>query len=259
MPEFDFGKNWEEYSNNALDETSLKEAENSLAELLGPDGLSGKSFLDVGSGSGIFSIAAARNGSTKIIGLDVNPKCIEVAVKNAQVYLKGSTKPEFVLLSVLNNDGINELGKFSIVYAWGSLQFTGAMYKAIENTAGCVEDGGTFVLAVYNKHFTSPIWKIIKKIYNISPELIKRFMVYFFSVLIYIAKYIVTGSNPLKQRRGMNFFYNVIDWLGGYPYEYASVDEIKTFVGKLGFETVKMIPPDVPTGCNEFILKKNTV
>ncbi len=54
----------------------------------------------------------------------------------------------------------------------------------------------------------------------------------------------------------MDFFYDVVDWIGGYPYEYASISEIDDMLTNLGFKCTKMIPAKLPTGCNEFIFKK---
>ena len=78
-------------------------------------------------------------------------------------------------------------------------------------------------------------------------------MIVLFYPVIWLAKLIVTGKNPLNQERGMDFFYDIIDWLGGYPYEYASRKEIQTFLNQLGFKNIRTIPAQVPTGCNEFI------
>jgi len=256
MAVFDFGKNWEDFSLNALDQSSLKEAEESLESLLGREGLRGKSFLDIGSGTGIFSIAAAKMDASKIVGFDINQKCIEIAVKNSEVFALGSVTPEFRRISILESDSIAALGKYDVVYAWGSLHHTGAMFKAIENASGCVANGGTFVLAIYNKHVTSPIWKKIKRFYNQSPGVVRRLMVYLFILVIFTAKLLFTRRNPFKQRRGMNFYYDVIDWIGGYPYEYASADEIVKFLNCLNFKNVKVTTPDVPTGCNEFVFVK---
>jgi len=136
MPSFDFGKNWEEFSQSALDETSLREAEESLALLLGRESLRGKTFLDIGAGTGIFSIAAARAGASKVVGVDINRKCIDVAVKNAEMFSSGNVLPEFRQISILDKERIATLGKYDVVYAWGSLHHTGDMLKAIENAGG---------------------------------------------------------------------------------------------------------------------------
>ena len=81
-------------------------------------------------------------------------------------------------------------------------------------------------------------------------------LVYFFTPLIYIAKYLVTGRNPLEKERGMDFFIDVIDWLGGYPYEYATSDEIIHYIKKRGFEILKIKKGKTPIACNEFLFQK---
>lgn len=253
---FDFGKNWEEYSLNAADATALADAEISLRSLLDADSLRGKSFLDLGSGSGLFSIAAARLGAGPVLGMDVNPKCIDVAEANTKRFLGDAAPPEFREGSVLDAAAMEKTDRFGIVYAWGSLHHTGRMYDAIRNAAGRVAEGGTFALAIYNRNVTSPVWKGIKWTYNAAPGILRALMVYFFAGVIYAAKFAVTRRNPMEKQRGMKFFYDVVDWVGGYPYEYASRDEIERFVEGLGFRTKKFVPAEVPTGCNEFVFEK---
>ena len=51
----------------------------------------------------------------------------------------------------------------------------------------------------------------------------------------------------------MSFYYDVIDWIGGYPYEYASRSQVKKIIEAKGFELVKVTKPPAPTGCNEFV------
>jgi 2-polyprenyl-6-hydroxyphenyl methylase/3-demethylubiquinone-9 3-methyltransferase len=55
----------------------------------------------------------------------------------------------------------------------------------------------------------------------------------------------------------MDFGYDVVDWIGGYPYEYASIDEITGFVTRLGFIDERVIPAQVGTGCNEFVFRRH--
>lgn len=252
---FEFGKNWERFSLNAMSEETLDDAAASVRELLGGDRLKGAAFVDVGCGSGLFSIAAARLGAARVMGLDVDPKCIEVAKANAARF--GFEKQtEFKEISILDRPAAEPLGTFDVVYAWGSLHHTGDMRTAISNAAALVGPGGAFALAIYNRHSTSRAWERIKKTYNHSPGLVRAIMIYAFCGIIYAAKLAVTRRNPLEQQRGMNFFYNVVDWVGGWPYEYASIAELCAMVEPLGFETVKTVPAQVPTGCNEFVFRR---
>jgi 2-polyprenyl-3-methyl-5-hydroxy-6-metoxy-1,4-benzoquinol methylase len=249
---FDFGSNWEEFSKRRIDRQRLEVACESLQSLLEKKSLTGKSFLDVGCGSGLFSIAAHELGATKVVGIDINPRCVEISQANRDRLAPGS-QIEFHVASALKTDELQNFGAIDLVFAWGSLHHTGSMWNAVRNISRCVAPGGLMILAIYNKHITSPGWKGIKWIYNQEPKIVQRFMVLFLAAIIYIAKFLVTRSNPLKKDRGMDFWFDVIDWVGGYPYEYAAADEVNQSICDQGFFLQRYIPAQVPTGCNEFV------
>ena len=81
-------------------------------------------------------------------------------------------------------------------------------------------------------------------------------MIYFFAGVIYVAKLLVMRSNPLKKERGMDFWFDVIDWIGGYPYEYAAPTEVTRSICNRGFVLQRYVPAQVPTGCNEFVFRR---
>lgn len=254
---FDFGENWDHFSRDVLDEGRLAAAMASLEALLGPGRLSGARVCDVGSGSGLFAIAAARLGAARVLGFDVNPRAVEVGRRNlAALVPEAAERVAFVQGSALDAGFTGSLGRFDVVYAWGSLHHTGAMWPAIGNAAGLVERDGTLVLALYNRHWTSPVWTAVKVLYNLCPKPLRVVPNAVFGALIYLAVYAATGSSPLKKERGMDFRYDVIDWLGGYPYEYAGIDEVKARVEAMGFRMERALPPRVPTGCNEFVFRR---
>ena len=252
---FDFGSNWAEFSKRRVDRERLKIACDSLQSLMEKESLAGKSFLDVGCGSGLFSIAAHRLGAANVLGIDVNPRCIEISEANRDL-LAPDSRIEFHIASALEPEQLQRFGRFDLVYAWGSLHHTGSMWDAIGNVSRSVGPDGILILAIYNKHITSPVWKAIKWIYNEVPLLAQRFMILIFAGVIYIAKLLVTRTNPLKKDRGMDFWFDVIDWIGGYPYEYATTSEVETFMTRSGFQLWRFVPASVPTGCNEFVFKK---
>jgi len=252
---FDFGANWEEFSKRRVDQQRLGVACESLRSLLENESLVGKSFLDVGCGSGLFSIAAHRLGATRVVGLDLNLRCIETAQSNRNL-LAPDSPIEFHVASALEPEQLQHFGSFDLVYAWGSLHHTGSMWNAIGNVSRCVGPEGILILAIYNKHVTSPVWKGIKWLYNQVPRLVQRLMVIVLAGVIYIAKFLVTRTNPLKKERGMDFWFDVIDWVGGYPYEYATPRQVEAFVTSASFQLRRSVPAEVPTGCNEFVFNK---
>jgi len=249
---FNFGKNWTNYS-KTVEYKDLEVMKKSLTDLVGLENIKDKTFLDIGCGSGLFSIAAKELGAKKVVGIDVLSDSIKSSEENKKRF--DVQDINFKKISILDNK-VKTLEKFDTVYAWGSLHHTGNMRQAIENAAYCVKNNGLLVLAIYNKHWTSPIWKKIKYFYNISPKLIKPVMIFVFYYIILTTKFLATKKNPFQKRRGMNFYYDVIDWIGGYPYEYTSRDEVVDFVNKFGFKLIKFNKASVPTGCNEFVFKK---
>ncbi len=248
---FKFGENWASFSRQ-LDEDRINTARQSLISLFGENELKGKSFLDIGCGSGLFSIAAAQLGAV-VTGIDVDPVSVQTSQENSRKWLPDSPSENFQKGSVLDDEKIKTLGRFDIVYSWGVLHHTGSMKRALQNAAHCVKSGGLLMVAIYNQHWSSPLWKWVKWLYNHLGSWGQKVLVWMFTPVIFMAKWLVTFKNPFKMGRGMDFLHNVIDWVGGYPYEYSSVMEMTDTLQKLGFEVLLVRPATVPTGCNEFV------
>ena len=71
---FTFGDNWSRFL-SVLDERRIDEAVVSLKEKLEVDTLVGKTFLDIGSGSGLFSLAARKLGA-RVHSFDFDPQSV---------------------------------------------------------------------------------------------------------------------------------------------------------------------------------------
>jgi 2-polyprenyl-6-hydroxyphenyl methylase/3-demethylubiquinone-9 3-methyltransferase len=260
--QFDFGKNWIEFSKKTLSKEQVEQSRLDFKTLFAGIELKEKFFLDIGFGQG-FSLLLAEESDAIIFGNDINPKCREALGATAVFFDTNIENIPIVIGSILDDKTIENIVKkipgdtlFDIVHSWGVLHHTGNMEKAIRRAASMVKEDGYFVVAIYNKHFTSIVWRLIKWTYCKSPGFLQKLFIGIFYPLIWVAKLAVTGKNPVKQQRGMSFFYNVVDWVGGYPYEYASIKEMIILLDSLGFDCIKYVLPQVSTGCNEFVFKK---
>lgn len=234
---FTFGGNWRSFLSH-IDDERVAEAKSSLTSFLETPSLEGKTFLDIGCGSGIFSLAARELGAA-VTSLDVDPECVAccTTLRERSGPGEGWTVREG---SILDPDLVASLGTFDIVYSWGVLHHTGDMWEAVRNAASLVASSGHLYLALYNKKNGfrgSDYWTRMKRLYNAQPRLGKRAM-----EALYLSRYCI-GSlarlrNPLRRmrehtrHRGMSFLVDVRDWLGGYPYECATVEEVRGFVSK---------------------------
>src|SRR5438270_12041867 len=72
---FEFGKNWEGLLSQ-IDETKIRSAEAAIRSMLGLSSLEGKTFVDVGSGSGLSSLAALRIGADSVCSFDYDPRSV---------------------------------------------------------------------------------------------------------------------------------------------------------------------------------------
>ena len=258
---FDFGENWSDFSTHALTAERVAQARRDFALLLGEIPLTGRTFLDIGFGQALSLLTATSLGG-KVHGCDINPKCAQVLARNLRHFPDVTAVPPVTVGSILDEAVLAELHQasggrgFDIVHSWGVLHHTGDMDRALRHAAQLVAPGGHLVLALYNRHWSSGAWRAIKWSYVHSPRWLRRALIGLFYPVIYVAKWLVTRTNPKKQERGMDFYYDVVDWVGGYPYEYASRDEVEAELTRRGFTLVRFLSARVPTGCNEFIFQR---
>ncbi len=241
---FEFGLNWTAFL-STLDEQRIRTAEATLQEMLSISSLDGRSFLDVGCGSGLFSLAAMRLGATRVHSFDYDRQSVQCTQE-----LRRRFFPDAAFWSVENGDVLDEayiksLGSFDVVYAWGVLHHTGDMWKALEHVAAAVADEGKLFLAIYYDAGRScRVWSHVKKTYCELPAFLKPPYLLAFAVLIEAwtgLKDILQGKPPwdhwvkYQRSRGMSRWHDIKDWVGGYPYQFAKVDDLFDFCRKLGF------------------------
>jgi 2-polyprenyl-6-hydroxyphenyl methylase/3-demethylubiquinone-9 3-methyltransferase len=261
---FEFGKNWAWFLEK-LNDDRIADAEKSLSDMLATDTLAGKSFLDIGSGSGLFSLAARRLGA-KVHSFDYDPNSVGCTQELRHRYYPDDEQWTVEQGSALDAGYIESLGKFDVVYSWGVLHHTGNMWTALANAAMPVSTSGQLFIAIYNDQGTSSVrWTKMKRLYNRLPKNL-RFLVVWPSFLVLNWRSLVKDTlrlQPLKSirqyergARGMSFWQDVVDWVGGYPFEVATPEEIFDFYRQRGFDLIRLRAVGGSLGCNEFVFQK---
>ena len=262
---FEFGKNWRKFL-ETLDDDRIAEAERSLNQML-ETSLEGKRFLDVGSGSGLFSLAARRLGAT-VHSFDYDPESAACTRQLKQRYYADDPRWTVREASVLDEEYVGSLGPFDVVYAWGVLHQTGDMWRGLKNVAAAVAPGGLLFIAIYNDQGgASRRWRFVKRIYNRSPRVIQ------WGLVVIVGAYFETAAmlsrlarleNPLpmrdwaekKKTRGMSVWHDLVDWVGGYPHEVATPDAIFDFYRERGFTLRRLKTVGYGHGCNQYVLQR---
>lgn len=238
---FAFGKNWAEYAEK-IGEADIKEAVDGLSRLLGNERLDGKRFLDIGCGSGIHSLAALLLGAAEVVALDIDPD--SVATTRAFLdrhFPEGNFKVE--QRSVFDLE-LKELGRFEVVYSWGVLHHTGDLHRALQSAAFLVADSGILVFALYRKTWMCWLWKVEKRWYAHNLPKVQSLARSIY-ILAFRIGLLLTGRNfdkyvqQYQMNRGMDFYHDVHDWMGGWPYESISPERVRRLMHGLGFYEIR--------------------
>jgi SAM-dependent methyltransferase len=268
---FGFGKNWAEYAEK-IGEAEIKEAVDGLSRLLGEERLDGKRFLDIGCGSGVHSLAALLSGAAEVVALDIDPDSVTTtrAVLDRH-FPDGNFKVEQRSVFELEP---TELGKFEVVYSWGVLHHTGDMYRAVRSAASLVAHSGIFIFALYRKTWLCRLWKMEKHWYaHTSPEAQSRARSVY--MLAFKTGFLLTGRNfnhyvqQYHGKRGMDFYHDVHDWMGGWPYESISAEKVRQLMHGLGFSEARSFvgrgrllgrySSIFGSGCDEYVYRREGV
>jgi 2-polyprenyl-3-methyl-5-hydroxy-6-metoxy-1,4-benzoquinol methylase len=264
---FEFGGNWANFL-SVLDEDRINAAVRGLQRMLQVERLDGLRFLDIGSGSGLSSLAAKRLGA-RVYSFDYDPQSVACTNELRRRYFPDTSDWNVERGSALDAEYLRQLGTFDIVYSWGVLHHTGEMWRALENAVIPVAPGGRLFLAIYNDTGSqSRRWEWIKRTYNRLPSAARKP----FAVAVTIpaetkalasailrgrpGDYVKSWTN-YRRRRGMNKWHDIVDWVGGYPYEFATPDQIFDFYSARGFALTKMKCGGVGLGCNEFVFERH--
>jgi len=260
---FEFGKNWTHFL-STVDEAQIREAELSLKQTLQVQNLTGKSFLDVGSGSGLFSLAAKRLGA-RVHSFDYDPSSVACTRTLKERFFSGDDRWTVEHGSALDEDYVRSLGQFDVVYSWGVLHHTGNMYRALEMVALAVAPRGQLLVSIYNDQgVISDRWKALKKAYVKFPKPGKLAIALLTMGIVWL-KYIpsdILHLKPLRtvnawrsyyKQRGMSPWHDVVDWAGGYPFEVAKPENIFEFYRARNLRLQHLKTCGGGKGCNEYV------
>lgn len=233
--------------------------------MLNRESLTGVRFLDIGSGSGLFSLAARRLGAT-VHSFDFDPDSVNCTRALKTRFVGVDTGWAIERGSVLDADYMSGLGQFDVVYAWGVLHHTGDMWRAIANAAARVVSGGQLFVALYNDQgFASRMWFGVKWLYNVLPPRLRFLVLWpaatrlwaptFFRDVLRHGDCLHTWQNYVRER-GMSPWINVVDWVGGFPFEVARPEDVTRFMTRLGFRLDEDRLCGRGHGCNEFVFTR---
>jgi SAM-dependent methyltransferase len=261
---FAFGENWMRFL-RSVDETRIKAAEDSLKTYLGD--LNGKTFLDIGSGSGLFSLAARRLGA-RVRSFDFDSAAVACTKELKRIYMPADSSWVIESGDVIDRAFLQNLGQFDVVYSWGVLHHTGKMWEAIGNAITLVKPGGLFLIAIYNDQGgASRRWRWIKRTYNKSGTLVRPILVLAVWTYFDAKRSLVQlrdrqdpfkrKTGDLTEREGMLPRTDLIDWVGGWPFEVATPDAVFDFCHARSF-SLERLKTDKGHGCNQFLFKRCT-
>ena len=256
---FAFGENWWKFL-QVVNEERIALAIRSVQRLTGRSRLDGLRFLDIGSGSGLFSLAAHRLGAN-VTSFDVDADSVACTKEMKRRYAAADSQWRIETGSVLDEAFVASLGTFDVVYSWGVLHHTGSMWNAIENASRLLADNGMFCIALYNhQRRMTPYWTWIKRTYQrvpvplrplyagcaMAPWEIPRF------VLRPVRSFYYWKDYAKVSQRGMNRWRDIVDWVGGYPFETATPQQVVEFCSARGLLLYALTTVGSGLGCNQF-------
>lgn len=261
---FTFGKNWRSFL-SVINERRIHEAERALLASLDHENMVGLRVLDIGSGSGLSSLAMRRLGA-RVVSFDYDTDSVACTTELRHRFDGGSSEWQVLQGSVLDPQFMAGLGEFDLVYAWGVLHHTGAMWSAIDLAQQRVAPGGVLLIALYNDQgLRSRAWLHIKRFYcsgSIGRTLISTAFFPVFALYAFtqdLRHLQIPGSHirNYAHRRGMSIVHDWRDWLGGYPFEVAKPADVVMRLSAAGF-SLRGQTLTKGWGCNEFVLSKHT-
>jgi 2-polyprenyl-6-hydroxyphenyl methylase/3-demethylubiquinone-9 3-methyltransferase len=224
-------------------------------------------FLDIGSGSGLSSLAARRLGA-RVVSFDYDPKSVECTTALREQFFPHDPDWRVEQGSILDRGYLEKLGRFDIVYSWGVLHHTGAMADAVDNASQLVLPPGMLILALYRKTPLCSFWALEKRWYCRASLRAQAFARGLYVGLMRLGFALLrrdfrTYITDYRSKRGMDYIHDVHDWLGGFPYESISPEDVAKTMAALGFEPVRSQVRRASfglfgSGCDEYVYRRGS-
>ena len=261
---FTFGENWKDFL-RTVNESRIAESVAALQQMLGLTTLEGMRFIDIGSGSGLSSLAALRLGAD-VTSFDYDPSSVGCTLEMRERYATDNPRWRIMHGSALDPDFLATLGTYDIVYSWGVLHHTGQMWNAINNVLPMVRVNGFLFLALYNDQGVwSKRWTKIKRVYcsgTVGKLAVSSVFVPYWAFRCALSD-VVRGHAPwytyatYGRNRGMSLWHDWHDWLGGYPFEAAKPEAIILPLLKRGLTLTNLNTQYGSVGCVEYVFRRN--
>ena len=200
------------------------------------DEVRGKSVLDAGCGTGIFSIIFANKGAGQVTGIDISEGSLQTA--RSLKDKAGLTNTRFQIEDMLQLPFADE--SFDIVWAWGTVHHTTDPVRAIQELIRVLKKGGFILLAVYTRTRLTFVHEIIRKTLIRTPKrlwtFLSKVMAFFLAPVVFLFK------KREKSRKGEKLEELILDWYFVPIRFYYKPEEIKELLENQGFTIEKYLP-----------------
>jgi SAM-dependent methyltransferase len=196
-----------------------------------------------------------------VVSFDYDPSSVGCTTELRRRFYPDNPNWKISQGSVLDREFVASLGSFDVVYSWGVLHHTGQLWKAMDLAASMVAPNGRFFIGLYNdSHRAALYWLGVKKLYCKLPRLLKPLVLYPAALQIWGPRSVLEllqgrpfhSIRNYQKRRGMSPWHDVVDWVGGYPFEVSTPQQVFDFGRERGF-ALDTLRTTIGNGMNQFV------
>jgi len=201
-----------------------------------PEEVAGRSVLDAGCGTGIFSIIFANQGAGRVTGIDISEGSLGTARSLKEKF--GLDTADFMKQDMLDLPFPD--ASFDIVWAWGTVHHTTNPFRAIDQLIRVLKPGGALLLAVYTRTRLTFVHEIIRKTLVRTP---RRSWTFLSKVMaLFLAPVVFVFKKREKARKGEKLEELILDWYFVPIRYYYRPEEIREYLEDKGFAIEKFLP-----------------